>query len=76
MQIKHLSKELKNVHFEELISETFLLMVMTILLVLMVNGTESHEKNLMSWEILIRSIVAQIFMMLVLINMVSNVRGQ
>ena len=41
-----------------------------------VNGTESHEKNLMSWEILIRSIIAQIFMMLVLINMVSNVRGQ
>ena len=36
VQIKHLSKELKNVHFEELISETFLLMVMTILLLLMV----------------------------------------
>ena len=41
-----------------------------------VNGTESHEKNLMSWEILIRSIIAQIFMMLVLINMVSNVGCQ
>ena len=41
-----------------------------------VNGTESHEKNLMSWEILIRSIIAQIFMMLVLINMVSNVGRQ
>ena len=41
-----------------------------------VNGTESHEKNLISWEILIRSIIAQIFMMLVLINMVSNVGCQ
>ena len=41
-----------------------------------VNGTESHEKNLMSLEILIRSIIAQIFMMLVLINMVSNVGRQ
>ena len=38
-----------------------------------VNGTESHEKNLMSWEIFIRSIIAQIFMMLVLINMVLSV---
>ena len=44
-----------------------------IYLVLMVNGIKSHGKNLMSWKILIRSIIVQITMMLVLINMVLNV---
>ena len=34
----------------------------------MVNGTESHGKNLMSCRILIKSIIAQIIRMLVLIN--------
>ena len=44
----------------------------TIILVSLVNGTESRGKNLMSWEILIGGIIAQIVMMLVLINMVLN----
>ena len=39
----------------------------------MVNGIESHGKNLMNYKILIQSIIAQIIMMLVLINMVSSV---
>ena len=41
----------------------------------MVNGIESHGKNLMRQKTLIRSIIAQIIMMLmlVLINMVLNV---
>ena len=55
------------VYLEELILDTFIL-------VLIVNGTESHRKNLTSWEILIRNIIAQIIMMLVLINMVLNVK--
>ena len=40
VQIKHLFKYLMNVHLEELILETFIL-------VLMVNGIESHGNNLM-----------------------------
>ena len=51
---------------EELVLETFTL-------VLIENGTESHGKNLMSWEILIKSIIAQIIMMFVLIDGVLNV---
>ena len=51
----------KKKHLVELILETFILM-------LMVNGTEAHRKNVVSWEILIRSIIAQIMMMLVLIK--------
>ena len=43
------------------------------ILVLMVNGIESHGKNLIRWEILIRSIIGQIIKMLVLINIVLNV---
>ena len=39
----------------------------------MVNGTESRRKNLMSWEILIRSVISQIIMVLVVINMALNV---
>ena len=39
----------------------------------MVNGTESRRKNLMGWEILIRSVISQIIMVLVVINMVLNV---
>ena len=35
--------------------------------------TESQGKNLISWKILIRSFIAQIIMMSVLINMVLNV---
>ena len=54
---------LNAVHLEKLFLETFII-------VLIVNGTESHGKNLMTWEILI---IAQIIMMLVLINMVLNV---
>ena len=54
-------------HLEELISETFIL-------VLMKSGTESHGKNLMIWKILIRSIIVQIIMTLVLINIVLNVK--
>ena len=38
-----------------------------------VNGTEIHGKNLMSWERLIKSIIAQIITMLVFINIVLNV---
>ena len=45
MQIKNLLKCLNKVHLEELILETFILE-------LIVNGTKSHENNLMSWEIL------------------------
>ena len=39
-----------------------------------INGksTESHEKNLVSWKISIRSIIAQIIMMSLSINMVLN----
>ena len=55
------------VYLEELTLEAFIL-------VLIVNGTESHRKNLTSWEILIRNIIAQIMMMLVLINIVLNVK--
>ena len=51
---------------EERILEAFIL-------VLMESDTESHEKNLISWKILIRSIIAQVIMILVLINMVLNV---
>ena len=47
----------------ELILETFTLL-------LMVNGKETHEKNLMSWDIFIKSIIAEIIMML--INMVLS----
>ena len=36
----------------------------------MVNGKETHEKNLMSWDIFIKSIIAEIIMML--INMVLS----
>ena len=53
-------------HLEKPISETFIL-------VLMVNSTKSHGKNLMSWEILIKSIIVQIITMLVLMNMVLSV---
>ena len=41
VQIKHPFNSLKNVHLEELILETFIL-------VLIVNGTESRRKNLIS----------------------------
>ena len=41
VQIKNQLKYLKELHSEELVLETFIL-------VLMVNGTEKHEKNLMS----------------------------
>ena len=51
----------KKKHVVELILETFILM-------LIVNGTETHGKNVMSWEILIRSIIAQIIIMSVLIK--------
>ena len=44
----------------------------TFILVLIVNGLEIHEKNLMNWEILIVSIIAHI-VLLVFINVVLNV---
>ena len=37
------------------------------------NGTKTHGKNLISWKIVIRSIIAQIILMSVSINMVLNV---
>ena len=48
----------------------------TFILVLMERGTESHGKNLISWKILIKSIIVQIIMMLVLINMVLNAENR
>ena len=44
-----------------------------IFVVLMENATKNHGKNLISWKILIMSIIVQIIMMLVLINIVLNV---
>ena len=58
-------KYLKKMHFEELILETFIL-------VLMVNGIKSNGKNLMNERILIKIDMVQIIM-LVLINMVLKV---
>ena len=43
------------------------------ILVLLESSTKSHGKNSISWKILIRSIIAQIIMSWVLINMVLNV---
>ena len=57
----------KKVHLVEQILEKFIL-------VLMKNGTKKLGKNLISWKILIRSIIVQVIMMLVLINMVLNVQ--
>ena len=37
------------------------------------SGTENHEKNWIIWEVLIKSIIAQIIMMSVPINMVQNI---
>ena len=53
-------------HLEVLILETFIV-------VLMENGTKIHGKDLISWKILIRSIIAKVILMLVSINMVLNV---
>ena len=53
-------------HFGELIFETSIL-------VLMVNDTEHHGKNFMSWEILVKSIIAQIITMLMLMLVLINV---
>ena len=64
--MEQLLKLLKKVRFEELILETFIL-------VLIVNGIKSYGKNLLSQKLLIKIIIAQIIMMLVLINMVLNV---
>ena len=50
-----------------------ILNVETFILVLIENGTKSHGKNLISWNMLIRSIIAQVITMLVLINMVISV---
>ena len=58
-------EELKKVRLAVLILETFIL-------VLLESGTENHEKNLISWKILIRSIITQIIRMLVSKNMVLN----
>ena len=53
-------------HFGELIFETSIL-------VLMVNDTEHHGKNFMSWEILVKSIIAQIITMVMLMLVLINV---
>ena len=53
-------------HFGELIFETSIL-------VLMVNDTEHHGKNFMSWEILVKSIIAQIITMLMSMLVLINV---
>ena len=53
-------------HLEVLILEIFIV-------VLMENGTKIHGKDLISWKILIRSIIAKVILMLVSINMVLNV---
>ena len=45
----------------------------TFILVLMVSGTKSHGKNLISEKILIKNVIVQFIMMLVLINMVLNI---
>ena len=50
---------------EELNLETFIL-------VLIVNGIESHGKNLMIYKAMIKIIIAQIIMMLMVINIKSN----
>ena len=42
----------------------------------MINVIESHGKNLISWKIFIKSIIAQIIVMLVLTNMKLNVVHQ
>ena len=43
------------------------------ILVLLESGTKSHEKNLISQKILIKSIIVQIIMMLMLTDMVLDV---
>ena len=53
-------------HLEILILETFIL-------VLLESGTKSRGKNLISQKILIKSIIVQIIMMSVSINMMHNV---
>ena len=40
---------------------------------LMESGIKNHGKNSISWKILIRSIIAQVIMIAVLINMVLDV---
>ena len=44
-----------------------------IYLMLMTSGSKIHWKNLISWKILIKSIIVRTIIMLVLINMVLNV---
>ena len=39
----------------------------------MVNDTEHHGKNFMSWEILVKSIIAQIITMVMLMLVLINV---
>ena len=66
MQIRHLLKVINEDAFDGTYFREFIL-------VLMGSGTESHGKSLISWKILIRSIIAQVIMTLVLINMLLNV---
>ena len=65
VQIKRLSKLLEKARLEEHILETFIL-------VLMESGTESHGKN-NQLKYIEKSIIAQIIMMLMLINMLLSV---
>ena len=51
---------------------TYFRILETFILVLMRSDTKNHGKNLISWKILIKSIIAHINTMLVLINMVLN----
>ena len=55
----------KEAHLEEPLLGTFIL-------VLLESGTKIHGKNSISWKTLIRSLIAQIIMMLVLINTMLN----
>ena len=62
---KRPAEVIKKGRLDDCISEAFIL-------VLLESGTKNPGKNLISWKILIRSIIAQIVMMSVSINMMLN----
>ena len=66
MQIKHLWSVLWVDSLKILILETFIL-------ALMGSGIKSYGENLISWKILIKTVIAQVIMIVVLINMMLNV---
>ena len=65
IQTKQLLKWLTKSGLDKHIIETFIL-------VLMVDGIESHGKSFMSWKIIKLNITAQIIVILASINMVFN----